>query len=429
MPETKVDAATPTFSSAGPEPQHSPTPSCAIQSTPSASPLGAATPTDEAKKALAAGDAEVILGEAERPAPDVLQNIVNFRDVGKNFNADCGKQVLREGTFFRSGRLDDATTSDLALLTDMFHIKTVVDLRHDEKGRSEGNMADDLVSTFPASAISEQTRLAELVHFLPPPSAHHKAEKEDAKANDPSMDTSFEFEHDESETEDEDEDEDEEADSDEGAASKSEVESLAGSRPRITYCVNFAGSSYRWNSVWVPLKWQSKLKVMYLIATGQKPKVVELVGNEVIQPHGLSGLNESFIRYCGPEITHALRLLSVPSHYPLLVHCTQGKDRTGLVVALALHCAGASLPLITLDYARTQRGIERQRDTMVEEMAKTGLSESFADAPPETIQHAFGFLDREYGGASRYLTKHGFGKRLQRRLGACLRVGGGGRDD
>ncbi|KAJ3180099.1 hypothetical protein HDU87_002324 [Geranomyces variabilis] len=417
-----VDEPTPTTSSAGPEPQQPPKPSCAIQSTPSASPLGSATPTDEAKKALAAGDAEVILDEAERPTPDVLQNIVNFRDVGKNFNADCGKQVLKEGNFFRSGRLDDATTSDLALLTDMFHIKTVVDLRHDEKGRAESDMADHLVSTFPASAINEQTRLAELVHFLPPPSAHHKAQKEDAKDNDPSVDSSFEFDHDESDDEDED---DEDADSDEVAASKSEVESLAGSRPRITYCVDFAGSSYRWNSVWVPLKWQSKLKVMYLIATGQKPKVVELVGNEVIRPHGLIGLNESFLRYCGPEIAHALRLLSVPSHYPLLVHCTQGKDRTGLVVSLALHCAGAPLPLITLDYARTQRGIERQRDVMVDEMAKTGLSSSFADAPPETIQQVFEFLDREYGGASKYLSKHGFGKRLQRRLAACLRLAGG----
>ncbi|KAI9101108.1 hypothetical protein DFS34DRAFT_456843 [Phlyctochytrium arcticum] len=93
----------------------------------------------------------MVLAKEDRPVDRVFQNIVNFRDVGKNYNSDSGTNRLREGWFFRSGRLDDASTVDLELLTETFGIKVVVDLRSE----TEGKMGDGLVNTFPASVINE----------------------------------------------------------------------------------------------------------------------------------------------------------------------------------------------------------------------------------------------------------------------------------
>jgi len=110
---------------------------------------------------------------------------------------------------------------------------------------------------------------------------------------------------------------------------------------RVTYHINFAGTNYRLNSAWRPLSLKNKYKVISAVVRGKKPEAVKIVGETVLEPYGLYGLNREFILYCGMEIVEALKVMSVAEHYPLLVHCTQGKDRTGLICAMALHVCGA----------------------------------------------------------------------------------------
>lgn len=50
------------------------------------------------------------------------------------------------------------------------------------------------------------------------------------------------------------------------------------------------------------------------------------------------------------NIARALRVLACRENYPLMVHCTHGKDRTGLVVALVLRLLGVSDADIVADY-------------------------------------------------------------------------------
>ncbi|KAJ3004316.1 hypothetical protein HKX48_001319 [Thoreauomyces humboldtii] len=366
---------------------------------------------DSLKHAIATGSTQVVLEEEDRPLPEVLQNIVNFRDVGRNYNADSRTRMLKPGNLFRSGRLDDATTDDLALLTDMFGIRTVIDLRSE----TEGRMGEDLVNTFPASAIND-THLAEMIA-----SFHIDDKKEDQK----DAELAAAKHLDDGDISDIEDDErmsiktNEETDQKDKDKEVKVTTRVDGNR-QSTYYVNFAGRRFRRYSVWKPLSFKSKLKVMSLMAVNQKPKVIRLVGREVINPAGLIGLNQSFVLYCGSEIVHALRLMCVRRNYPLLVHCTQGKDRTGLVIALALWCAKAELRLIVRDYARTQQGLERQRDVMVEEMRKTGLDPVFSDAPADVIVKTFEFIDERFGGPGQYLASHGFGPKMQEKLGYCL---------
>ncbi|KAI9101109.1 protein-tyrosine phosphatase-like protein, partial [Phlyctochytrium arcticum] len=131
---------------------------------------------------------------------------------------------------------------------------------------------------------------------------------------------------------------------------------------------------------------------------------------------GLLGLNKAFVTHCGAEIVSALRLLSNINHYPVLVHCTQGKDRTGLVVGLALHCAGVTEEFILKDYVRTQEGLKAQYEVMVEEMRKTGLDSSFSDAPEEVMRETLKFIRETYGSIDGYLDSLKFGPAERTRL-------------
>ena len=47
---------------------------------------------------------------------------------------------------------------------------------------------------------------------------------------------------------------------------------------------------------------------------------------------------------------NALRILGNVDNYPIYIHCSHGKDRTGLICALALWVAGVGLNAICDDY-------------------------------------------------------------------------------
>ncbi|KAK0392204.1 hypothetical protein NLU13_1702 [Sarocladium strictum] len=58
-----------------------------------------------------------------------LDGVTNLRDVGKTVNQFLGRKVVREGVFFRSARLDNASLQDKIMIRDEIGIKTVIDLR------------------------------------------------------------------------------------------------------------------------------------------------------------------------------------------------------------------------------------------------------------------------------------------------------------
>jgi hypothetical protein len=55
------------------------------------------------------------------------------------------------------------------------------------------------------------------------------------------------------------------------------------------------------------------------------------------------------------QLTYAMRVVATPERHPVLIHCTHGKDRTGLVVALILACAGVPDEAIVADYVASAR--------------------------------------------------------------------------
>src|SRR5690606_27911327 len=96
-----------------------------------------------------------------------------------------------------------------------------------------------------------------------------------------------------------------------------------------------------------------------------------------------------------------------------LVHCTAGKDRTGVVIALALEAAGADRNAVVADYARTGELIPAAaRRATSERLAKKYPQSRHAwmlatESPAEVMRDALTALDEQWGSASAYLRAHG----------------------
>jgi protein-tyrosine phosphatase len=93
----------------------------------------------------------------------------------------------------------------------------------------------------------------------------------------------------------------------------------------------------------------------------------------------------------------------------VVVHCHGGKDRTGMVVALALSVAGVPEEQIVADYFLTQK---RLAGWLAEQLAgepDTSLHAEmleFRDTRAESMTAILRHLDETYGGAEAYL-RHG----------------------
>jgi protein tyrosine/serine phosphatase len=93
----------------------------------------------------------------------------------------------------------------------------------------------------------------------------------------------------------------------------------------------------------------------------------------------------------------------------VVVHCHGGKDRTGMVVALALSAVGVPEEAIVADYFRTQ---ERLAPWLAEQLAGEPDTSrhpelvEFRDTRPESILAILRHLDTKYGSPEAYL-RHG----------------------
>jgi len=114
---------------------------------------------------------------------------------------------------------------------------------------------------------------------------------------------------------------------------------------------------------------------------------------------------------------------------PVAVHCTIGKDRTGLIVALLLSLAGVADADIVADYALSGDQVYPHRRAYVERiLAERGLTAAEAaeawrlnvQSPPEVMEHVLALL-RGRGGAARYLRAHGLSADAPTRLRARAR--------
>jgi len=116
----------------------------------------------------------------------------------------------------------------------------------------------------------------------------------------------------------------------------------------------------------------------------------------------------------GAALTEAVAVIA-DSDGPVLVHCTAGKDRTGLVVALALLAAGHDEEHVVADYALSTGVVRARREQIAEAtLQPMGLDADahaaalrlHLDSPVEAMVHALRTVSA-LGGAEAYLIRHG----------------------
>lgn len=164
----------------------------------------------------------------------------------------------------------------------------------------------------------------------------------------------------------------------------------------------------------------SKLISLYTI--GHRTAAVAILGREVMTPRGLAGLARDTLDASGPDIAIGLRTLLPPSASssspksssttptPILIHCTQGKDRTGLMITLFLLICRVPTAAIEYDYQLTDEKLAEERGQRLDEIREMGLSDEFGRTAPGFVQSVMAHLEDKYGGLDGYLDGIGFGE-------------------
>ena len=128
----------------------------------------------------------------------------------------------------------------------------------------------------------------------------------------------------------------------------------------------------------------------------------------------------------GDAVARAVSALAQPGALPALVHCTAGKDRTGIVIALVQAWLGVPDAAIADDYSRSAEllradsaeAIEKQRRALGVDVRKRP---ELLEARPEWIIQALDSARRGHDNLDDYLLAHGARRRdLDRLRGALL---------
>ena len=98
----------------------------------------------------------------------------------------------------------------------------------------------------------------------------------------------------------------------------------------------------------------------------------------------------------------------------VLVHCTAGKDRTGVATALLLDAVGADRGAVVADYASSEQNLAGDwADGMLRMVASFGipltpaLKTLVVATPPDAIRAALDWVDATHGSTADYLRSGG----------------------
>lgn len=131
----------------------------------------------------------------------------------------------------------------------------------------------------------------------------------------------------------------------------------------------------------------------------------------------LDGLYIGMLGASGEAFADVARLVAASTDEEptaVLVHCTAGKDRTGVATAVLLDAAGAERSAVIADYASSERNLAGEwADGMLQMISSFGipitpeLQTLVAGSPADAIEKTLAWLDDTYGGGADYLRAAG----------------------
>lgn len=129
------------------------------------------------------------------------------------------------------------------------------------------------------------------------------------------------------------------------------------------------------------------------------------------RPANLEEQNERYLEESSRQIARVLQVLAQPNAFPAVVHCTAGKDRTGLIIALLLALVGVPDDVIADDYVLSLRHAAPVLKALRIEGTVSGWDmehlERMLECRREVMTHTLDVLRRRHGGVERYLSQAG----------------------
>jgi protein tyrosine/serine phosphatase len=136
--------------------------------------------------------------------------------------------------------------------------------------------------------------------------------------------------------------------------------------------------------------------------------------------NGFVSAYEDILKNGGAAYATIFQFLATQKDAGILVHCTAGKDRTGLFFALLFSFLGVEREAIADEYQLTELGLMNVREEVVKRLL---TSEAFKEyvaskggeeqgraaalrmigARKETMLATLDMMDREFGGAEKYM--------------------------
>jgi len=109
-----------------------------------------------------------------------------------------------------------------------------------------------------------------------------------------------------------------------------------------------------------------------------------------------------------PLYGQVIRTLAEPGRMPALVHCSAGKDRTGLVIALVLSVLETPREVILADYELTGQFRPNRVHVFADQLRAVNVRpddvRAMFETPTQAMVAALDYLDERHGSVERYLT-------------------------
>jgi protein-tyrosine phosphatase len=114
------------------------------------------------------------------------------------------------------------------------------------------------------------------------------------------------------------------------------------------------------------------------------------------------------------QIGRAVSLLAQPDALPAVVHCTAGKDRTGMVTAVVLGLLGVPHDVIVADYARSAEAMADLRAQLIARYPEgrdviENSDELFA-AQPAYMENLLATIEARFGSVAAFAAQAGVGE-------------------
>jgi protein-tyrosine phosphatase len=125
----------------------------------------------------------------------------------------------------------------------------------------------------------------------------------------------------------------------------------------------------------------------------------------------LTGFYVDTFRTRAPLFVEIVEIVSAAEHLPAMIHCTAGKDRTGLAVALVMELVGCHRDDVVAEYALTgalrPNRVAAYASLFDEAGVDPDVARALFETPSRSMRDALAHVDEHFGGAAGLLRQLG----------------------